>query len=73
MSDGAQTLTFSLMCSALPLGALGCALRFASVVFYDYWIAAVRIKLSVRIFAAIKYSITPVVLDGMWPLKDISY
>ena len=35
----------------------------------DYWIAAVR-KSAVRIFAAIKYSITPVVLEGMRPSKD---
>ena len=37
---------------------------------YDYWIAAVR-KSAVRTFAAIKNSITPVVLDGMWLSKDI--
>ena len=38
-------------------------------VVYDYWIAAVR-KSAVRIFAAIKYSITPVVLEGMRPSKE---
>ena len=37
---------------------------------YDYWIAAV-IKSAVWIFDAIKYSITPVVLEGMRPSKDI--
>ena len=36
---------------------------------YDFWIAAVR-KSAVRIFAAIEYSITPVVLEGMRPSKD---
>ena len=37
---------------------------------YDYWIAAVK-KSAVWIFAANKYSITPVVLDGRWPSIDI--
>ena len=45
-------------------------LRHCYDVVYDYWIAAVR-KSAVRILAAIKYSITPVVLDGMWPSIDI--
>ena len=36
-------------------------LRHCHDVVYDYWIAAVR-KSAVWIFAAIKYSITPVVL-----------
>ena len=45
-------------------------LRHCHDVVYDYWIAAVT-KSAVRIFAAIKYSMTPVVLDGMWPSKDI--
>ena len=44
-------------------------LRHCYDVVYDYWIAAVR-KSAVRIFAAIKYSITPVVLEGMRPSKD---
>ena len=39
-------------------------------VVYDCWIAAVR-KSAVRIFAAIKYSITPVELEGMWSSKNI--
>ena len=39
-------------------------------VVYDYWIAAVR-KSAVWIFAAIEYSKTPVVLEGMRPSKDI--
>jgi len=45
-------------------------LRHCYDVVYDYWIAAVR-KSAVRIFAAIKYSTTPVVSEGMWPSKDI--
>ena len=45
-------------------------LRHRYDVVYDYWIAAVR-KSAVWIFAAIKYSITPVVLEGMRPSKDI--
>ena len=44
-------------------------LRHCYDVVYDYWIAAVR-KSAVRIFAAIKYSITPVVLEGMRPSKE---
>ena len=39
---------------------------------YDYRIAAVT-KSADRIFAAIKYSINPDVLDGMWLSNDISY
>jgi len=45
-------------------------LRHRYDVVYDCWIAAVR-KSAVWIFAAIKYSITPVVLEGMRPSKDI--
>ena len=45
-------------------------LRHRYDVVYDCWIAAVR-KSAVWIFAAIEYSITPVVLEGMRPSKDI--
>ena len=45
-------------------------LRHRYDVVYDRWIAAVR-KSAVWIFAAIEYSITPVVLEGMRPSKDI--
>ena len=44
-------------------------LRHRYDVVYDYWIAAVR-KSAVRIFVAIEYSKTPVVLEGMRPSKD---